>query len=277
VYFLKNRDKMLLEKKKTLWYFRYMHRAMTIAGSDPSGGAGIQADLKVFSALEVYGMAVITALTAQNTEGVYGILDVPAEFVNKQLTSLLSGMKVDAVKTGMLYSSETVEVISRVLNVYKVKNLVVDPVIKSSTGTPLIKEGAIEGIKLNLFPLATIVTPNIDEASVLTGISIKGIGEMRDAAKTLKDLGPQAIIITGGHLEKEAIDIFYDGKEFIEMRGEKIKGAYHGTGCVYSAVITASLASGHSIKDSVRRAKDFVTEAIKISSPCGKGLRILGL
>lgn len=254
-----------------------MHNALTIAGSDPSGGAGIQADLKVFSAFGVYGMAVITALTAQNTKGVYGIIEIPSEFIEKQLTSLVTDIKVDAIKTGMLYDPETIERICDVFNDYKVKNIVVDPVIKSSTGTPLIKEGAIESIKTKLFPLASIVTPNIDEASALSGISITDISEMKEAAKILKDLGAETVIITGGHLEKEAVDLFYDGKEFIEMKGEKIEGNYHGTGCVYSAAITASLALGYSIRESALRAKEFVTKAIKKSSSYGKGLRMLGL
>ncbi|MEK6691926.1 MAG: bifunctional hydroxymethylpyrimidine kinase/phosphomethylpyrimidine kinase [Nitrospirota bacterium] len=253
-----------------------MQKVLTIAGSDPSGGAGIQADLKVFSSFGVYGMAVISALTAQNTEGIYDIMDVPPEFVDNQLISVLRDMNIDAVKTGMLYSPEIIEIIRRVFNDYKIKNLVVDPVIKSSTGTLLIKEGAIEKIKKTLFPLATIVTPNIYEASVLSGISIKDINEMKQAAKILKDLGAETVIITGGHLEDEAIDILYDGKEFFEMKGEKIKGTYHGSGCVYSAAITAYLALGYSIKDSALRAKDFVTKAIKNSYSLGKGLRVLG-
>jgi hydroxymethylpyrimidine/phosphomethylpyrimidine kinase len=254
-----------------------MQKVLTIAGSDPSGGAGIQADLKVFKAFEVYGMAVITALTSQNTEGVHDIMGVPPEFVESQLISLISDINIDAVKTGMLYSPETIDIISRVFNKHKVKNLVVDPVIKSSTGTLFIKEGAIEKIKMTLFPLATIVTPNIYEASVLSGISITDINEMKQAAKILKALGTKTVIITGGHLEKEAVDLFYDGKEFFEMKGEKIKGTYHGTGCVFSAAITASLASGYSIMDSALRAKDFVTVAIKNSYSLGKGFRVLGL
>jgi hydroxymethylpyrimidine/phosphomethylpyrimidine kinase len=254
-----------------------MHKVLTIAGSDPSGGAGIQADLKVFSAFKVYGMAVITALTTQNTEGVYGVMEVPPQFVESQLSTILSDIKVDAAKTGMLYSPETIEIIHRVLDGYKIKNLVVDPVIRSSAGTSLIKENAIESIKMKLFPLAAIVTPNIDEASALSGISITDINKMEEAARILKDLGPEAVIITGGHLGKEAIDILYDGKEFIELKEEKIEGNYHGTGCVFSAAMTASLALGYAIKDSALRAKDFVTKAIKNSSASGKGLRILGM
>lgn len=253
-----------------------MHNALTIAGSDPSGGAGIQADLKVFSAFKVYGMAVITALTAQNTEGVYSIMDIPPDFVESQLASILSDIKVDSVKTGMLYSAETIDLISKILDDHKLTNIVVDPIIKSSTGSLLIKKEAIERIKKTLFPLATLITPNINEASELSGITIMGIKEMKDAAKVLKKQGPQAVIITGGHLEDKAIDILYDGKEFVEMKGEKFKGNYHGTGCVYSAAITASLALGYSVIESALKAKDFVTMAIKNSSSYGKGLRILG-
>lgn len=254
-----------------------MHKALTIAGSDPSGGAGIQADLKVFSNFKVYGMAVITALTAQNTKGVYRIIEISSEFIENQLTSVLSDIKVDAVKTGMLYSPKTIDVISGLLRDYKVKNLVVDPVIKSSTDTPLMKEGTIEMMKRSLFTIATVITPNIYEASVLSGISITDINEMKEVARILKDLGPEIVIVTGGHFEKEAIDIFYNGKEFIEMKEKKIEGNYHGTGCVYSAAITASLALGYPLIDSVQRAKDFVTKAIKNSSDYGKGLRVLEL
>lgn len=254
-----------------------MQKVLTIAGSDPSGGAGIQADLKVFSNFKVYGMAVITALTAQNTEEIYGVLDVPPDFVESQLTSILTDIKVDAVKTGMLYTPEVVDVVAKVFDDYKVKNLVVDPVIKSSTGKSLIKEGAIEKMKRSLFPLADVVTPNIDEASALSGISIREIKEMKEAAKIIKDFGTKAVIITGGHLEEEAMDLFYDGEEFLEIRGERFEGSFHGTGCVYSAAIAASLALGYPLMESALKAKDFVTMAIKNSSSYGKGLRILGL
>lgn len=254
-----------------------MQKVLTIAGSDPSGGAGIQADLKVFSAFKLYGMAVITALTAQNTKGFYGIMDIPPGFIEKQLNSILSDIKVDAVKTGMLYSPETIDVISNIFNDYKVKNIVVDPIIKSTTGISLIKKGAIERMRKALLPLATIVTPNLYEASELSGISIKGIKEMKEAAKIIKDLGTEAVIITGGHFEKKALDLFYDGKEFFEMRGERILGSYHGTGCVYSAAIASSLAMGYSLIDSALKAKDFVTKAIRNSHSYGKGLRVLGI
>jgi len=254
-----------------------MPTVLTIAGSDPSGGAGIQADLKVFSAFGVYGMAVITALTDQNTEGVYGIMEIPHEFIERQLTSVLSDIKLDAIKTGMLYSPETIDTISSILDDYKIKNIVVDPVIRSTTGESLVREGAIERIKEVLLPLATLITPNINEASELSGISIKGIKDLEEAARVIKDLGSEAVIITGGDFENEAIDLFYDGERFQVMKGERVGGRFHGTGCAYSASIASCLAMGYSLIDSALRAKEFVTMAIKNSSSYGKGLRILGL
>lgn len=254
-----------------------MNKALTIAGSDPSGGAGIQADLKVFSNFEVYGMAVISALTAQNTEGIHGIMEIPPEFIEKQLVAVLSDITADAVKTGMLYSPECIEIVARVFKEYKVKNLVVDPVIRSSSGTLLIKEGAGERLKSLLFPLATVITPNIDEAWELSGLSIKGIKEMKEAARVLLDLGPKAVIIKGGHLRDAAIDLLYDGREFHEMRTERIEGNFHGTGCAFSAALTASLAKGYPLIDSAIKAKNYVANAIKGSQSIGKGMKILRL
>lgn len=252
-----------------------MNKALTVAGSDPSGGAGIQADLKVFSDFEVYGMAVITALTAQNTEGIHGIMEIPPEFIEKQLVAVLSDITADAVKTGMLYSPECIEVVTRVFKEYKVKNLVVDTVIRSSSGTLLIKEAAVERLKKLLFPLATVITPNIDEASELSGLSIEGIRDMKEAARILWDLGIKAVIIKGGHLEEEAIDLLYDGREFLELNGERIEGSFHGTGCAFSAALTASLAKGYPLIDSAMKAKNYVANAIKGFQSIGKGMKIL--
>lgn len=254
-----------------------MQKALTIAGSDPSGGAGIQADLKVFSDFEVYGMAVITSLTAQNTEGIHGIMEIPPEFIEKQLVAVFSDIKVDAVKTGMLYSPECVEVVTKIFKEYKVKNLVIDPLIRSSSGTLLIKKGAAERLKSLFSPLSTVITPNIDEASELSGIPIKGISDMKEAARILWDLGPTAVIIKGGHFKEKAIDIFYDGREFLELNGERIEGNFHGTGCAFSAAITASLAKGYPLIDSAMKAKSFVANAIRDSYSLGKGMKILRL
>lgn len=254
-----------------------MNKALTVAGSDPSGGAGIQADLKVFSDFEVYGMAVITALTAQNTEGIHGIMEIPPEFIEKQLVAVLSDITADAIKTGMLYSAECIEVVTKIFKEYKVKNLVVDPVIRSSSGTLLIKEGAKEILKRFLFPLATVITPNIDEASELSGLSIEGIRDMKEAARILWDMGIKAVIIKGGHLRDEAIDLFYDGREFLELNGERIEGNFHGTGCAFSAALTASLAKGYPLIDSAIKAKSFVANAIRGFQSFGKGMKILRL
>lgn len=257
-----------------------MQKALTIAGSDPSGGAGIQADLKVFSAFKVYGMAVIAVLTAQNTEGIYGILDVSPGFLSRQMDILFKDIRPDAVKTGMLYSSDAITVVARKVEGFSLNNLVVDPVTVSTTESTLIEKGALDTLKDQLFPLAKVITPNIYEAEALTGVKIKDLEGMKESAVILKRFGPEAVIITGGHIpssSKEIIDLLWDGKEYIEIRGKRFIGEYHGTGCVFSAAMAASLALGLSIKDSAIKAKDFVKMAIRGSSSLGKGLRTLTL
>ena len=251
-----------------------MKTALTIAGSDPTGGAGLQADLKVFRALDVHGLSVVSAITAQNTEGVYSVLPVDKSFFEKQLHILLSDIRPDAVKTGMLYSRWAVEIISEILKEYSLSNLVVDPVTVSSSGTSLVENGTLEALREKLFPLSKLITPNIHEASMLTGIMIKDKKSMENAAKVLKDMGPEAVVITGGHLEEIALDLYYD-REFHPLEGEKIKGEYHGTGCAFSAAVTAFLANKYNTLESVRRAKDFVVKAIKKAYHPGKGMALL--
>lgn len=253
-----------------------MKIALTIAGSDPTGGAGLQADLKVFRALEVHGLSVVSAITAQNTEGVYSVLPVDKNFFEKQLTILLSDIRLDAVKTGMIYSRWAVEVVAEMFKKYSLSSLVVDPVTVSSSGTSLVENGTLEALREKLFPLSKLITPNIYEASMLTGIMIKDKKSMENAAKVLKDMGPEAVVITGGHLEEIALDLYYDG-EFHPFEVEKIKGEYHGTGCAFSAAVTAFLANRYSTLESVRRAKDFVIKAIKKAYHLGRGMGLLYL
>jgi hydroxymethylpyrimidine/phosphomethylpyrimidine kinase len=251
-----------------------MKTALTIAGSDPTGGAGLQADLKVFKAFNVHGLSVVSAITAQNTEGVDSILPVERDFLEKQLRILLSDIKPDALKIGMLYSRWAVEIVADMLKEHSLSNLVIDPVTVSSSGMSLVDNGTLDLIIEKLFPYSRVITPNMYEASILTGIMINNKKDMENAAKVLKDMGPEVIVITGGHLEEIALDLYYDG-EFHSIEGAKIKGEYHGTGCTFSAAITALLALGHIPFESVKRAKEFVNNAIKKAYHPGRGMGLL--
>jgi len=254
-----------------------MKSALTIAGSDPTGGAGLQADLKIFRAFGVHGLSVPAALTAQNTSGVEWILPVERGFFVRQMDVLLRDIMPDALKTGMLFSAGIVEAVYERIRDHSLKNLVVDPVTVSSTGRSLVDDGTLDKIREMLFPLSAVITPNVYEASVLTGMNIEGEGDMEDAAKRLKEMGPGVVVITGGHLERLTVDLYYDGISFHRMEGSKIEGEYHGTGCAFSAAITASLALGYTPLESVRRAKEFVTEAIRKAYHIGKGMGILSI
>jgi hydroxymethylpyrimidine/phosphomethylpyrimidine kinase len=251
-----------------------MKIALTIAGSDPTGGAGLQADLRVFRSFEVHGLSVVSAITAQNTVGVDFVLPIERDFFEKQLHTLLSDIRPDAIKIGMLYSSWAVELIAEIVKEYSLSNLVIDPVTVSSSGKSLVANGTLDTLREKLFPRSKLITPNIYEASVLTGITIEDKKNMEEAAKILKDMGPEVVVITGGHLEEIALDLYYDG-EFHDVEGEKMKGEYHGTGCAFSAAITASLALGHTPLESVRRAKEFINKAIKKAYHPGKGMGLL--
>ena len=253
-----------------------MKTALTIAGSDPTGGAGLQADLKVFKAFDVSGLSVVSAVTAQNMEGVDSIFPVDKNAFEKQLRVLLPDIRPDALKTGMLYSGWAVQIAGEILREFSLTNLVIDPVTVSSSGMSLADSGTLDSIRQILFPSARVITPNIYEASVLTGIMIEDKKDMEEAAVVLKKMGPDVVVITGGHLDEKAVDLYYDGEvHFIE--DEKIPGEYHGTGCAFSAAVTALLAHGHSPLESVRRAKEFVGTAIKKASHPGEGMGLLYL
>jgi len=258
-------------------YNALMKGVLTIAGSDPTGGAGLQADLRVFRSFGVHGLSIVSALTAQNTEGVNAILPVDKDFFIRQIDVLFKDITPDAVKTGMLYSGWVVDMIAERIKKYSLKNLVVDPVTVSSSGMSLVENGTLDAIREKLFPPARVITPNIYEASVLTGINIENVTDMEDAAKRLRDLGPEVVIITGGHLERLALDLYYDGKDFHRIESEKREGEYHGTGCAFSAAITASLALGHTTLEAVRRAKEFINDAIRKAYHLGKGMGLLNL
>ncbi|HKN19603.1 MAG TPA: bifunctional hydroxymethylpyrimidine kinase/phosphomethylpyrimidine kinase [Dissulfurispiraceae bacterium] len=254
-----------------------MNIALTIAGSDPTGGAGIQADLKVFRRFAVYGLSAMSAATAQNTFGVRAIERIEGAFLYEQLNTLLSDLRPDALKTGMLLSAEAVRSVAGIVTSFNLPNLVVDPVILSSTGMSLLEKKAVVIMREELFPLAKVITPNIVEASALTGISVSNEETMEQAAIILKRLGPEFVIITGGHLADETLEIIYDGKAVHRLRGRKIAGEFHGTGCAFSAAITALLAKGTSVIDAAGEAKAFVASSIESSLALGKGMKLLDL
>ena len=252
-----------------------MKTALTIAGSDPTGGAGLQADLKTFHACGVYGLSAVAALTAQNTAAVISSTPVPAEFLKKQLDTLISDIRPDAVKTGMLYTIGAVLVVAEAVRGYELENLVIDPVTVSSTGAQLIENGGLEMLKMKLFPLARVITPNIYEATALSGVRIETPADMEKAARELKSLGPEAVIITGGHLEHETLDLVYDGAAFHTIAGRKLPGEYHGTGCTFSAALTAYLAQGNTVIYAAEKAQAVVHEAIRRAHTLGRGMKLL--
>ncbi|MDH4230830.1 MAG: bifunctional hydroxymethylpyrimidine kinase/phosphomethylpyrimidine kinase [Nitrospirota bacterium] len=253
-----------------------MKKALTVAGFDPTGGAGIQADLKVFHALGIYGLSVVSALTAQNTEGVKAVMPVPDRFLKKQLAVLLSDLVPDATKTGMLCSESNVEVFEDIIKKHSLKNIVVDPVIVSSSGKKLAEKNVPAAIRKKIFPFCTVITPNIHEASVLTGIDIKNRADMERAAVCLKDFGPENVLITGGHLEDAALDVLYDGR-FHYLKSRKVSGEYHGTGCTFSAALTAFLAKGYSVPDASKEAKKFMNRALRKTFDTGGKMRLFKL
>ena len=251
-----------------------MKVALTIAGSDPTGGAGLQADLKVFRSFKVHGLSVVSAITAQNTEDVDSVFPMEQDSFRKQLHILLSDIRPDAIKMGMLYSSWAVEIVEEIIKGYSLSNFVIDPVTVSSSGTSLVAEGTLDALREKLFPLSKVITPNIYEASLLTGVKVEDKKGMEEAAKILKSMGPEVVVITGGHLKAMALDLYYDG-DFHYIKSKKIDGEYHGTGCAFSSAITASLALGNTPLESVRKAKEFIVRAIKKAYHPGKGMGLL--
>lgn len=250
-----------------------MFTALTIAGSDPSGGAGIQGDLKTFCAHGVYGMAVITALTVQNTTGVKGVHDVPAEFVAAQLEAVLEDMPVGAAKTGMLSVPATIHAIADVLEPRRVPFLVVDPVMVAASGDALLRDDAVDVIVERLFPLATLVTPNIPEAERLAGMKVERPEQMRRAALALRDLGAKAVLLKGGHLPgHQVVDVLLSDGVFHEFSEPRIDTPHtHGTGCAIAAGVAAQLARGANLAEAVGRARDMVRRGIERAVILGKG------
>jgi len=248
-------------------------RALTIAGSDSGGGAGIQADLKTFTVHRVYGMSAVTALTAQNTCGVAAIHAVPAEFVRSQIDAVVTDIGVDAVKTGMLMNAEIITTVTAAIRAHGLGPLVVDPVFVAQSGAPLIEATAQRLLLEELLPLATLVTPNVPEAERLTGRQIRTRDDMQSAARELVQRGAASCLVKGGHLEgAESIDVFFDGRDIFELRAPRIASANtHGTGCQLSAAITANLALGMPLHAAVQRGKDFISIAIAAGLALGRG------
>ena len=248
-------------------------KALTIAGSDSGGGAGIQADLKTFMARGVYGMSVLTAVTAQNTQGVQAVVELPTDFVAQEFDSVLGDIQTHAAKTGMLSSIPLVEVVSHKIEEYAVRQLVVDPVMVAKGGHALLREEARQALTEKLLPLAFIVTPNLHEAGLLSGIEeVADRPSMAEAARRIKALGPTYVVVKGGHLEEDACDLLFDGHTFRAYSCRKMETVCtHGAGCTFSAAITAELAKGEVVEEAVAHAKDFVTRAIAAGFRIGQG------
>jgi hydroxymethylpyrimidine/phosphomethylpyrimidine kinase len=249
-------------------------RALTIAGSDSGGGAGIQADLKTFAALGVYGASVITAVTAQNTVEVRDWLAMPNDLVAKQIDAVLADIGADAVKTGMLANAAIIETVVTKIHEHGIENLVVDPVMVAKGGHKLLEDSAAAAMVERLLPLAAVVTPNIPEAEVIVGNAITTWGDVRDAAEKILSMGARSVVVKGGHFEHEdtSTDLYYDGKSFREYNAIRVKSPNtHGTGCTFASAIAAGLARGSGMADAIAIAKSYVTLAIQHAYPIGHG------
>ena len=249
-------------------------RAMTVAGSDSGGGAGIQADLKTFAALGVYGTSAITAITAQNTLGVADALEMPVSLIEAQMDAIISDIGADAVKTGMLSSSEIIRAVAARLGALGLSAAVVDPVMVAKGGARLIREDAIDALRTALVPMATVITPNAPEAETLVGFAVRSVADARRAARVLvEEMGAASAVVKGGHFDDAlATDVLYDGSEFREFTAARVPTENtHGTGCTFAAAIAAGLAKGMDVPAAVGEAKEYVTAAIRTNFPLGAG------
>ena len=249
-------------------------RVLTIAGSDPGGGAGIQGDLKTITVLGGFGMSVITALTVQNTQGVGEIYELPPDFVARQFDALAGDIGIDAVKTGMLPTRAMVRLIAGKISAMGLKKVVIDPVMAAKKGDALMSKDTIPLMMAELFPLAQVVTPNIPEAELLSGVAISTPHDMKKAAMIIGSSGARNVVIKGGHLREgtKAVDILFDGKEFLEFPSPRIKTRdTHGTGCAFASAIATFLAQGSSVPEAVRAAKEYITAAIRHGFRLGEG------
>ena len=249
-----------------------IRKALTIAGSDSGAGAGIQADLKTFAALGVYGTSAITAITAQNTVGVTEVLALSPKLVGAQIDAVIGDIGAHAVKTGMLANGAIIDAVVQKIREHRLKNVVVDPVMVATSGDLLIQKSAVHALRTKLIPLATVVTPNIAEAEALTGMKLRSSEETREAARQIIKMGTRTVVIKGGHLKGPAMDLFYDGKKFTALNAPRIRTKNtHGTGCTFSAAIAAYLAKGEGIDSAVALAKKYITRAIQSSFSIGAG------
>lgn len=249
-----------------------MKTALTIAGSDCSGGAGIQADLKTMCSLGVYGMSVINSLTAQNTTGVYGIMDVTPEFCELQLECIFKDIYPDAIKIGMVSNSDLIDSIVKKLKEYDAKNIVVDPVMVATSGAKLISEDAMDALINKLIPIATLITPNIPEAQVISKIEITNKETMEKAAKIIYEMSHTNVLVKGGHLIEDAQDCFYDGNSYQWFISKRVDNPNtHGTGCTLSSAIASFLALGYNLSDSIQQAKDYLVGALEYGLDLGQG------
>jgi hydroxymethylpyrimidine/phosphomethylpyrimidine kinase len=250
-----------------------MRTALTIAGSDSGGGAGIQADLKTFAAHGVFGTSAVTAVTAQNTVGVPAVFALPSDLVTAQIEAVASDIALHAVKTGMLANAAIVEAVAAAIESLDLPPVVVDPVMIAKSGDRLLEPEAVAALATELIPRAYVVTPNIPEAEALTGMAIPTVKEARRAARRLREMGPLAVVIKGGHLEgAEIVDLIWDGHEMIELRAPRVDSAStHGTGCTFASAIAANLALGRPLREAVERAKTYVGGAIRHAAAIGRG------
>lgn len=247
-------------------------KALTVAGSDSGAGAGIQADLKTFAALGVYGTSALTAITAQNTLGVTAIQALPPKMVGAQIDAVTTDIGARALKTGMLANAAIIDIVAQKVQQHRLRNLVVDPVMVATSGDLLIKKNAVAALRTRLIPLATVVTPNIPEAEELTGMAVRGAKDIEVAAERIVAMGAKSVVIKGGHRRGPAVDLFYDGKKFRQFHSRRIRTKNtHGTGCTFSAAIAAYLASGEQIERAVFLAKRYITGAIAGAFSVGSG------
>lgn len=253
-----------------------MPTALTIAGSDSGGGAGIQADLKTFSAFRVFGSSVLTAITAQNTVGVHAVFNLPPEIVARQIDAVLGDIGAGAVKLGMLSTTSIIQAVADRLRAHGVTRLVVDPVMIAKSGDALLQPEARAALVKEILPLALVVTPNLHEASALADMTVVTEAEMEEAARRILALGPRHVLVKGGHLAGAATDILWDGRTVTRVSAPRLDSANtHGTGCTFSAAIAAGLARGRGLADAVREAKAYVTAAIREGFPVGRGVGAL--
>ena len=249
-----------------------IRKALTIAGSDSGAGAGIQADLKTFAALGVYGTSAITAITAQNTVSVTQVLPLSPKLVGQQSDAIIDDIGAHALKTGMLANVAIIDTVAKKIREHRLKNIVVDPVMVATSGDLLIQKNAVATLRTKLIPLATVVTPNIPEAEELTGMELRTSADIEEAAKRILKMGAKTVVIKGGHLKGPAVDLFFNGKKFTALNAPRIRTKNtHGTGCTFSAAIAAFLAKGEEIERAAALAKKFITQAIQASFSIGAG------